>query len=350
MIDIKTYEANQVVAMFNSGEMLQWPIIPTSPLRATSVLNAPACAPTDVTLACAFNNQQLVGYLGLMPGKLQMQKVGWLSSMWVDGNYRGQGIAGKLIKALYDAWDGNIITTNQSPTAALVFRKNVLFTELPQHGKRYYYKSRLTQILPKKYPTLNMLSLATQGIDAAINLLLKTNTLRKKKHYRTFNLVTDEVKNYINQQNVSKIGIEELHWIMQYPWVLKQTNAHELANKYDFTITTSDYLNEFLVVYNAITKMPEGICLLMLKNGSLKISYAWYSNPKPLQLAIQSFIQNHLVYDVTAFNALHKAIVPKGYFASKTQHRPYFIATALLQKLNLTNHSFFDGDGDCCFA
>ncbi len=362
MIQITTYTIEELLTFIKSEAYANMPVIPISPQRVLSIAHSPRTKPHHVVLACAYEGKTLVGYLGLLPdicaAKETIYEIGWLSSMWVSTAHRGKGIAPQLINSLLTAWDNWILTTNQSPTAAIVFNKHPNFITIPNTGTRYYMNSRLAYFIVQKNPALHYLTPLLKVIDSAINTLVGLHRFIQPNGSITFQTtqeISPELALLIQTHSTKSHcirGIEEFAWMMKYPWVYQADEPDYMAHKYEFTISTKDYCNEFVLCYQQNRLV--GAALVMLKNGELKISYAWCtsSDESLLAIALQQYMQQHGVFEVTVFNSLHQNLVAHQgafYLYKKTMNRAIY-ATQQLGDVLEKNTGFLDGDGDCCFA
>lgn len=362
MITISTYTATELLAWTQTNEFKLMPVIPISPQRALSIANSPRTKPNDVVLACVFNNNKLVGYLGVLPDEIFVHEtsyhIGWLTAMWVNPTQRGKGIAKQLINTLLAAWDSMLVTTNQSPDAAIVFNRHKQFVCRQNIGQRFYIKSRLQQLVKnKKFIRFKRL-LAV--VDYLINLLNRAKQYTNQQQNSGYEILshnTMELADFMTKhplQSICKRNQTHLQWILAYPWVYQAVVNDKLANQYEFTITTPDYSNRFLVCKNA-QKEIQAIALVMIKNGELKISYIWCKPKTQQQLseALFSYAQQMGVFEVTLFsqltlNTFKPSTTDTIYHKSISRH--YYISSTVNNIINNITHPFLDGDGDCCFA
>ncbi len=78
-------------------------VVPVSSLRAEAQSRNPHAAPDDVALLVAYRGTRLVGYLGLLPGRLRLggceRSVTWMSTWYVSPELRGQRAGYRLFQA-----------------------------------------------------------------------------------------------------------------------------------------------------------------------------------------------------------------------------------------------------------
>ncbi|TAE87944.1 MAG: GNAT family N-acetyltransferase [Bacteroidetes bacterium] len=363
MIKIVTYTADKLVALVEDKTYHDMPVIPISKQRASSIAHSPRTKPDNVIMACAYQENELVGYLGILPDTLEIKgniyDAGWLSSMWVSATHRGKGIAPQLINSLLKAWDNMVLTTNQSPAAATVFNKHPEFNALTNNGTRYYVKSRLSYFMPTRNPVYVYFIPVLRVIDSAINTVVNIHrtitAINCDVEMQITQQITPELAHFIQKypaKSYCKRGVKEFKWMMEFPWVYQSEQPDILASNYEFTISTPDYCNEFVLCYHH--KELVGMALVMLKKGELKISYVWCddTNEPLLADALQKYIRTKTVFEVTVFNSKHQGLMQQGifYLLRRKLSRPIYVCKKLHEVLKQDNPIFADGDGDSCFA
>lgn len=364
MISIQTYTAEGLVAFTQSETYQQMPVIPISSIRAFSLLNSPKTKPSDIVMVCAFDSDEMVGYLGLLPDEQVFQhntiRFGWLSGMWVSANHRGKGIASSLISTMLTAWNDYVLTTNQSPVAALVFQKHKKFVLKENIGQRFYLRSRLASLIPQKKTWTKKLNLPLHIVDFLLNStfgMYRSIGLKKTDHYKVFPTINDKLAAFLNHQQLDNVGqrrVVDFEWMMNYPWVKASTTPDLFASKYEFTISTPDYRNEFVVCMDAHEQISSA-ALVMLKKGELKISYIWgdVSALDTLGKAVLKYALDHSVYEISVFNPKHQNLIaPFAKFCihKKGLSRHYYLTAPIQNIFDQSTAIFFDGDGDTSFA
>lgn len=77
-------------------------MVPVSARRARSQARNPHARPDDVAMLAAWEGERMIGYLGLLPAVLrageERARVSWISTIFVDPERTGRGIATTLVK------------------------------------------------------------------------------------------------------------------------------------------------------------------------------------------------------------------------------------------------------------
>lgn len=76
--------------------------------RAWALLNNPCARPDDVVLSVVFDGERSIGYTAVFPEQLQTSNLGeseiyWGTTQWIEPEYRGKGISGKMMRNIKDA-------------------------------------------------------------------------------------------------------------------------------------------------------------------------------------------------------------------------------------------------------
>ena len=110
MIDFKILNKEGLETFINSKEYFNLKTLPITKHRAISHIKNPRADKDDILLILAFEENDIVGYLGVLPDRLFLSdeksyKCGWLSCFWVDYSVRGKGIGEQLIRKSLELWD-----------------------------------------------------------------------------------------------------------------------------------------------------------------------------------------------------------------------------------------------------
>ena len=173
MIEIKQLNKKLLLEYINSTDFGKGNDIPISHHRALSQVKNPRLNEEDVVLLLAYDGDNLVGYLGILPDTIFLKKrdpikVGWLSCLWVSQQARGKGISMDLVAKSFDLWNKNIVLTDFVPYVKKIYDKTEQFIEEAhsKKGIRLYLKSDLQTILPPKktvFEKINTVQMPTKA-------------------------------------------------------------------------------------------------------------------------------------------------------------------------------------------
>lgn len=362
MIELKTLNKKQLLALINSENYAEMPVLPISKHRALSHIHNPRANEDDVLLILAYEGESLLGYLGVLPDDIykntgEKYHAGWLSCIWVSPLARGKGIAKKMVLKAYELYKKHLLITNFTKDAGLLYNRLGVFVDLPDlKGIRFYRKMCLAKVMPLRYPKLAHIKFIFTWVDTVFNifwtLFLKTSKM---------NLIKSDTlpsEDYSLNSNITNVPIgfkrtkSEFEWIEQYPWIKEVTNFSNEAKKYYFSSEEKQFKTSFIKVES--NNGTVGYIKYSLRNGHLKVPYILYDLLEPNFYAdkiSELIIQSNASY-VTLFlpQEIFKKIDFK-YIYKKSIVRHFKISNELAQKLqDKTSMVIFDGDGDAVFT
>lgn len=361
MINLKLFNKEKLKQFIESPEYKTMPTLPISYHRAISHIHNPRALNDDILLIIAYENEQMLGYLGILPDDIYVGNskfhFGWLSCIWVSPLARGKGIAKKLVLSAYEAYQQHIMITNFTHEAGILYNKLNIFTELPVlSGYRYYRKMCLANILPNRFPKTKLLKPTFSIFDKCFNLLWYPDLFRKSPDFSFIEQLPDEeLINKLYPSAGFHRNYREFYWIKTYPWIKKVEQISDEAKKYHFSSEEKQYEFSFLAIEK--NEKIVGYLCLSLRNKHLKIPYLFYNEKYKNDVAksIESLIiQKNPLY-ITLFlpqeilNLLHFS-----YLFKKKIHRYFKISQTLFEKIHHLNKDtsiiIYDGDGDAIFT
>ncbi len=358
MIYFKTLNKEQLKSFIESREYGEMPVIPISRHRAMSHINNPRALSEDILLILAYQDDELLGYLGILPDTLQNSiHVGWLSCIWTSPNARGKGIAKQMVDMAYQAYHHAIIITNYTKEAEHLYYKLGYFEPLTTlTGIRIYRKMCLSKILPKRYPKMKSITPLLTIWDGIFNFFWESILWIDKSHATLTSVqvkeITDwsnELSEFINETNTSIFhrSADELKWITSYPWIVQTKKFSEERMRYYF----SSEEKQFKTMMYEIRKNQHlmGILIFVWRNGHLKIPYAFFK-PDDVNDIVRVIKHTAIANDVSYITLFNQPLLNNlklfGVY-SKNIARAYLISKEIQwQALCI----IYDGDGDAVFT
>lgn len=365
MITIQQLNKNLLSKYIYSEEFSKLKNIPISKHRALSHINNPRADDDDVLLLLAFEDDQLVGYLGILPDKIyhnnKFEKCGWLSCLWIDDEYRGKQIAYKLVQKSIEVWNNKILVTEFTAPAKKLYDKTNSFVQLEEkNGVRFYLRLNLQEILPPKKNIFKKVLPILKTVDFVANAILDfrfyffSNQLQHIQ-LEYINHIDTEVDEFIKskqQKQLFKRDEKELNWMIKNPWILSAPSKDINSQKYHFSSLDKSF--EFVSI-KILNQYNELIAFLIFgkRNENLKLHYCYYDNLE----AVIKVINYHLVkWRIKTFTTFNKSIAlelknsktPSLY--KKEVKRKYIISSAFDIDLLEENFEIQDGDADCSFT
>ncbi len=351
----------------NSAAFANEAVLPITPWRGLSHLANPRIDEDDILLILAREKGVLIGYLGILPDLIfheSEQKMGWLSSLWVEPAQKGKDISTLLFQKAAEVWHGHLIAANYVPFTKKIYDRVGAFEKVPltRHGMRYYYRSDLKTILKgrspvwEKYgPALGMTDQIFNFLNAArLRLLPKSTT---QVPYEVVHVVDQEAGRFIDgfqSRELFRRGQREWNWMLAQPWVRSQKERDEIDVQYFFSSTAD------LFRYSAIKIRDEkgvlsGFMILLLRDGMLSVP-ACYVAEKSASDAAQLINHFARIWNVSTLTIFRKELLAEfakhrfPWMGKKVIQRNYMVSTSLAPNFDLQQYNMQDGDGDVGFT
>ncbi|MCB0687990.1 MAG: GNAT family N-acetyltransferase, partial [Saprospiraceae bacterium] len=261
MIRLQPYNRTQLRALIDAPAFSELPFLPISYHRAISHIHNPRADQDDTLLIIAYDDQKMVGYLGILPDWIFDQsgnksKCGWLSCMWIDPNCRGKGISKKLVAHALESWNQKILVTEFTGPAKGLYDKSGAFKDLQiNEGIRLYIRADLSKLLPPKSQYFKKLKPFWQVIDLLFNKVfdIRFSFIHlPKPNWQYVSDIDQELNNFISGQQENQIFIrqrEELNWILNYPWIIS-SNEDAMSQKYYFKTVAKTFEQKAIKLEN----------------------------------------------------------------------------------------------------
>jgi len=361
MIRIETYNKIQLKELPDSDKFLSFDFLPITKHRALSHIQNPRAKDEDILLTLALEEEKLAGYLGTFPDEIITEenniKFAWLSTLYVNENFRGKKIAQKLLDQAFLSYNNKIGITEFTKEAENLYRKTKKFNYInPKTGKRFYFRSNLDFFLPAKKSFFKKVKPILKIVDFCINtfnsILNKTSKNLNFK-YEIVKNIDEESAKFIQsfEKNSTNRTSVELNWILSNPWILESLATE---NNYLFSSFSKEFQYYVVKIYHE--EKFSDLVILQLRDGHLKIPYLFSKNSLDCFVEfLGNFVQQRNIKFLTSYQTeLNKKILKKqkiNFLYQKDFERRYFMSNDLIEFLpkNYT-FDFQDGDGDCIFT
>ena len=367
-MEIKTYNSAQLNDLILSGQYDHMPVAPISTHRAISHIRNPRAEPDDILLIIAYENDEMVGYLGVLADRIynpsgESFKCGWLSCMWVNPILRGKGIAKQLLATAFKLWKDHILVTEFTPEAQGLYGRSGGFNHLrTNQGLRCYLRFNLHEILPKKHEKYkrytSLLRLADSIANVPVDLKLSyfpTPDHSSLKFEQVRRLYAD-VNDYIiskSENSFERRDATDLNWIIEYPWLIESAPSEE-SRRYHFSSVSDRFLNVFVKMMKASEIV--GFLHLTIRDNHLKVPYAFFEkeNTRDVIEYIYSLMLTQKLNMLTVFHPELVSYISGSYspFIYKRPIKRHYMISKVLdaQFSNKDNLLIQDGDADCAFT
>ncbi|WP_126653820.1 GNAT family N-acetyltransferase [Chryseobacterium aureum] len=355
MIALKTLNRKELEDFISSGAFRQYDFLPITKHRALSHIKNPKAADEDTLLILAFDEEKLIGYVGCFPDRFVIDgkeiRYAWLSTLYVNPDYRKKRPAKALLKKVFEEYEGRIAITEFTREAEALYNIIGGFEYVfPKKGKRYYFKTDAARMIPEKKPGTRPLKPLFRVLDAVANLLLSVKNLPVKKpdfKYEVSGNIDKESADFINTFSGVREA-DEINVFINHPWVLEGKKEET----YLFSSFAGTFKYFWVKIFDQNNTLKAGL-LLQLRDGYLKIPYL-FSNDHLDEVVrfLNYFVVSHKVKGFTSYQTqLNQAIQDTKVFShiyERNFNREYLFHKSLLKLIPEDfNPHFQDGDGDC---
>jgi len=339
---------------------------PLTSLRAISQFHNPRANPEDIALIIAYENNILVGLVGLLPDLIngkEDQKVSSNTCWWVNSE-KGKQLAIPLFLKAFSLCGQRMFMTDCTPHTRSILEKTNWF-EFPDTipGIRGFLKLNLNEVLPAKFPSTQKLKPILKLTDQIFNFLLipyrKVIYFRIKKDSSEVEYLVSldqELHTFIelhSQNEFTRRSGKDLKWIIQNPWIK--------GKKHDQPVPTVDYPFSYIVgrfeqYFVRITESGQtiGLILISIREGHMKVPYVYFHEKNTGQV-LKVIYQQALLKKVVTLTIFY----PKLVSSMDSVSHPFIFKKKIKRLIALSNelsssykkhNEFQDGDGDVVFT
>ncbi|WKS94325.1 GNAT family N-acetyltransferase [Riemerella columbina] len=357
MLELKIYRKKELADFVASEAFERLPFSPISYHRAWSHAHNPRAKEDDVVLIVVYIQQQLAGYLGILPDDWCVDgknyHLGWLSTILIHPDYRGKKIAQALLSKACEVYQGRILMTEFTPEALKLYLKSGRFLlghQLQGFAFYYYfnfgYFLREHQKIKRFFPLISI-------VDRGVNAVLKGvySLFKKKVNYRVSLDIDEEIAPFLEGVSGSDFRkkYEDFEWIIQYPWILKGTKK-EMDSRYFFSDYDVTFKTFFLKIYDK--NQLKTVILFTERNRILKLQYIFGEVDAMVTEAVYQYMIAHQISNIISFDERINAVLKtKFHLYKKVRTRDFLIhkefAELLPQNVKWT---ISGGDADCVFT
>ena len=358
----KSVTVGELPDFIASGEYRRSEIIPITSHRALSQYKNPAADKNDISLILAYENDDLLGYVGSLPDKINNEKVFWNSCWWVDPKNGGK-VALPLFYKFLQATKSKVLLKGLTPHTQQIIEKTGLFkTVKPIRGNRFFLRFYLHQLISGKKSFLKYLSFLLYPFDFIVNgvlITIQTFTLffdNNQSSCRIIHEIDDETNDFIKKhytKDLIKREKEELNWIIKNPWIIRSDEYNKAeSGHYPFSSVAKSFENSILKIYR--TDDLVGLIVFSARNRHFKTLICYFETTDTTLVAkeIRHFLyKNKALSFLTFNNDLNKLFTENSlvYYHKKTISEDLVVANELIPLLP-SSFSIQDGDGDSIFV
>jgi hypothetical protein len=366
MITLEYFNKRELLSFLNSERFKTMPRIPIGEMRGHAQTLNPNASDDDVLLIVAFENEQMVGYLGILPTTRNfptdnLPNCGWYSCLWVDMNQRGKGVSKTMLTKGFELWKNQILLTEFVPAIKGMYEALGVFESHTIPGIRLYIRGDFGTILPPKHKVFMRSKTLIKTFDRVINTVFDLRFKFKKAllpyTFEETKSIDDELANFISETSQNELfprNTESLLWMLNNPWVRSGNSKTEMEEKYYFTSVTKRFEFKPIIVRDN-TGVIVAYFIFALRDDHIRIPYLYsHLESKALVDIVYHFINEWRLGTLTTYQEkLVKPLQEKRFpvYYAKGISREFLIHKDMMAKIDWSKTSTIqDGAGDCAFT
>lgn len=364
---VKIITHEELITFINSDEYLNSENIPISPQRAISYINNKRAKKESPAILMLMDGKKIIAYRCLFEDKIftgdESHSFFWISGSWVHPEYRRQGLSLYLLEKTMQIAGNNLMYSNYAPESKALYDKSGYFKQVVEmQGKRYYFRSAFSKLLPPRINSLKKTRLLWEIIDFFLNIFIdfKLSIYKRKiskNKYEEINYFTDEIRSFISKHNIKnpfKRNIDEFINFIEFPWVLQIKTKQDLADKYYFSFQAKTFLYKKIIIRNENNQI-KAFFIIKIRDSHLTIPY-FFADPDFIHNASQIILSLALKNKISYLTVFNENLIKefnnckKFTLHKKPMLRDFYASHKIFDILKQTDFELYDGDGDNAYT
>lgn len=270
--------------------------------RAYALVNCSFVKDDDVVISAVFNEGCAIGYTAVFPEQFVRPDLTetyyWGSTQWLEPEYRGKGISGKMMRLLKDAIKERYLGLDSSIASIKLDQKQG--SEVIYYPRYFYLFSR---------DNVSLLGKMKQWLVQKNNRIAKSKAEKYEYTNRYVNFIDDATYEFIRNHSGEYLFLrkkEILNWQLLYPFLMPTGNdAHLEEDPCDF----GSYVPQQWVktVQVTVKGVMAGFYVLKCVNGVCTVMYL-YADDVYRDNVYASLVANMLQPEVTKIRTFSKSL------------------------------------------
>ena len=367
-MEIKTFTVNDLKAALVSEDFWRTPILPITKHRALSYCRNPRADADDPVLLVAYRDDQVIGYLGILPDIIFADdigyKLGWLTSWWVDPSCATTGVGALLLFSALNAYDQYVGVSGSSREARKALDASQKFVAIkPLQGLDIRLRLNATRFILRKFPLMKIFRGMFRIFDSVTDAVADFKNFIWQQYRDPFRDLTFEYISAIDeetgrfirrhhQHDLTRKENTDLSWIMNNPWIISAPHKDAVSARYYFSSRTHRFLYLGVKVFGNQSEMI-GFFLLKVRDDRMSVLYS-YCASRHAAAVIAAVFHQALAMKVRTLSLFDEQLVA-GFSAlgcpcwsAKKKSRGFSLSKALAD-ISLSNCRLQGGDGDLAF-
>ncbi len=367
-MEIKAFTVADLKTALLSEDFWHTKTLPITKHRAISYSRNPRADKDDPVLLVAYQDSQVIGYLGILPDKIfadnAVYKFGWLTSWWVDPSCATTGVGAILLFKALNAYQQQLGVSGGSKEARKALDASQKFRAVKSlKGLDIRFRLNVTGTILRKHPALKifrvLFKIFDDMLDEIVNLRSffwkRGNDICQRLTFEYISSIDEETGQFIqrhHQHDLTRKGKADLNWIMMYPWILSAPFKDSAGKRYYFSSRSEKFYYLGVKVFEHNNEMV-GFFLLKVRDDRMSVVYSYFESQHALSVTA-AVVHHTLAMDVSSLSLYDEQLVERfselrcPCWSAKAVSRGFSLSKALVD-IPLTNYRLHGGDGDLSF-
>lgn len=362
-MQLKEIKVADLPEFVESNLWQQLTIKPITQLRAISQYHNSKARPDDIALIIAYENDLLIGLVGLLPHLIngQADQPACSNTCWWANPEKGKQLAIPLFFKAFALCNQRMFMTDCTPHTLSILKKTNWF-DFPDTspGIRGFLKFNLHEIIPAKLPATQKFKPLLKLSDQTLNFLL--SPYRKVIRYRFsrnsptveyFTSLNEELKTFMHDHSsleFTRRSGNDIEWIRQFPWITTKDKAQKV--EYPFSHLVKSFEQYFIHI--TTPDHTVGLLFISVKNGHMKVPYVYFKEKDAGEI-LQVIYQQALLKNVVTLTVFNPTLV----FVMDSMAHPFLFRKKIKRLIAISKQlsalyqkypCLQDGDGDVVFT
>jgi hypothetical protein len=365
-MDIKAFTVADLKTILLSEEFWHTKTLPITKHRAISSSHNPRADKDDTVLLVAYQDKQVIGYLGILPDKLfvdnTVHKIGWLTGWWVDPSCATTGVGAILLFKALNAYQQQLGVSGGSKDANKALDASQKFRAAKTlKGLDIKFRLNVTGAILRKHSALKIFRVLSKLFDALADEIVnlrgffwkRRNDIIHRLNFEYISTIDEEAGQFIQQHHQDDLMRKEkadLNWMMRYPWVLSTPSKDSIGERYYFSSRAKRFFYLGVKVFDQNKDMI-GFFILKVRDDRMSVIYSYFESRHALAIAaavvtLEMDVSTLSLYDEQLVASFAELRCP--YWSTKKVYRGFSLSKALAD-IPLENFRVQGGDGDLAF-
>lgn len=367
-MEIKTVTVADLKKLLESENFWLTATLPITKHRALSFCRNPRANEDDPVLLVAYQDDQVVGYLGILPDMIfangRTYRLGWLTSWYVDPACTTKAAGAILLYTALNAYDQCVGVAGSSREARKALDASQKFMAIKSlRGLDIRLRLNVTGLLLRKLPPLKIFRIVFKILDAVLDEVVDFRNYiwqRRRDPARdlTFEYIsevdeqTGRFMQRHHQHDLTRKEKSDLSWIMNNPWILSAPFKDSVSQRYYFSSRAGRFLYLGVKVFANQAEMI-GFFLLKVRDDRMSVLYSYCESRHAALITAAVFkharsmgVRSLHLFDeqlVAGFSALRLPC-----WSARKKSRGFSLSKALAE-IAPSNYRLNGGDGDLAF-